>query len=584
MPDQKKLTLMIYFASDNPLAPGTVSQLKAIKDAGYHHDVNVIAQFDPHTENSPPHIFNVNYINKLKNPDRNNIGFAQNDSFVRNLVADKIWSDDRVKNLIKKNLRQAERELKAGGGNVSFGPYITPDLTPDLTREQPPAQSLESFLNFCATEYPAQHYILLLLGHGVVVGNDYFLFDEHPGEIKRIAVNGKKKQEEIEEEVEGRKFLRLPDLGRILRNFKNEAGRPLDLVGFHSCSMSSLEVAYELEGAANYMLASQGPAFVGSWPYRQIIMRIFHDVSSENFAERLRTTATKICSYVLYNSYDYQLAGYSSDCCLIDLTKLSATKKATAELAKLLRTAVKHPVIQELILLAHWDSQSYWQERYTDLSDFCRCLRKRCQDAIEYFKARTSDKKSEADHTQSVLQSIIDCCSTVTQKLEHPANEKEELIVHSGFAGPLYQYSRGLSVFFPWSTPTSPTFWEDYDAYRFEESGWSDFLKEYLINTRRPPRRSNGDAEEKDSRTLEQELLELVEDVTALIFNEAGQLKSGPRDPLSGGKGGGNDPTGDDCGCPSIKNYPAFTRDQNRARMLSPDFLKGFDLVAKKRP
>ena len=29
-------TLMFYFASDNPLAPSVVSQLKALKNAGFH--------------------------------------------------------------------------------------------------------------------------------------------------------------------------------------------------------------------------------------------------------------------------------------------------------------------------------------------------------------------------------------------------------------------------------------------------------------------------------------------------------------------------------------------------------------------
>jgi hypothetical protein len=45
--ETKEWTLMFYFASDNPLAPSIVSQLKSIKDAGFHPDANVIARFDP---------------------------------------------------------------------------------------------------------------------------------------------------------------------------------------------------------------------------------------------------------------------------------------------------------------------------------------------------------------------------------------------------------------------------------------------------------------------------------------------------------------------------------------------------------
>src|SRR5215203_4261804 len=92
--ETKEWTVMFYLASDNPLAPGTVSHLKALKNAGYHPEANVLAQFDPHTVNMPVHIFDVNRMEKLKFPHKVNIGFGGNDSYVRNLVADKLWDKE----------------------------------------------------------------------------------------------------------------------------------------------------------------------------------------------------------------------------------------------------------------------------------------------------------------------------------------------------------------------------------------------------------------------------------------------------------------------------------------------------------
>src|SRR2546423_10318896 len=94
--DPKEWTLMFYFASDNPLAPGIVSQLKAIKNAGYHHQANVVAYFDPPTPGTPTHIFDVNAIYKLTDPDQPavDIGFGANDPFIRNLMQDKLWGED----------------------------------------------------------------------------------------------------------------------------------------------------------------------------------------------------------------------------------------------------------------------------------------------------------------------------------------------------------------------------------------------------------------------------------------------------------------------------------------------------------
>ena len=89
--------------------------------------------------------------------------------------------------------------------------------------------------------------MLFILGHGLVVGNDIFLFDADATE----------------------QSLSLKNLATLVGDFKKlialqnpDSPPELELIGFHSCSMSSLEVAYELNGLANYMLASQGPAFV----------------------------------------------------------------------------------------------------------------------------------------------------------------------------------------------------------------------------------------------------------------------------------------------------------------------------------
>ncbi|HJY29368.1 MAG TPA: hypothetical protein VJ306_15175, partial [Pyrinomonadaceae bacterium] len=97
MCEPKEWTLMFYFATDNPLAISAVSQLKAIKDAGFHPDANVVAQFDPYTEGTPTHVFDVNIVNKLKADGTSNIGFRDNPETVRNLIEDKLWRDERTR-------------------------------------------------------------------------------------------------------------------------------------------------------------------------------------------------------------------------------------------------------------------------------------------------------------------------------------------------------------------------------------------------------------------------------------------------------------------------------------------------------
>jgi hypothetical protein len=98
----KELTLMFYFASDNPLASTIVSQLKALKDAGYHPDANVIAQFDPHAVGTPVHIFDVNSVNKFWDPGKPKIGLDDPSPFVRDLVLDRLWAekDKKIRDMV----------------------------------------------------------------------------------------------------------------------------------------------------------------------------------------------------------------------------------------------------------------------------------------------------------------------------------------------------------------------------------------------------------------------------------------------------------------------------------------------------
>lgn len=683
-PKEKEWTIMFYFASDNPLAPTIVSQLKAIKDAGYHPDANVIAQFDPHTVNTPAHTFDVNIVNKLRAPGESRIGFGTNDPYVRNLVLDKLWGEkeEKIRERLKKYVETSadgrrdspivestpnEKATTAREPSIIYDPARPPA---EMSGEQDPKEALSSFLNFCRESYPARHYLLFILGHGLVVGNDSFLFDDHA--VKHS--------------------LLLTELGEVLRNFncdihQDEQPGELEMVAFHSCSMSSLEVAYELKGSAKYMLASQGPAFVGSWPYRHLLIRLFNDLNSykidagdleseDQLASRLKAAndplskhlsdrfsnktkellaqhkdstypsrpllsalirefnllledpqlpdnalfkgpelseetkrrlaqplrgldakwlnrmllgdvclklkkrdqpdlkeiLTRIFYYCIYNSFDFQLAGYSFDLCLCDLNKVSQITMPLKTLSDTLTKRLTEPVVKQLVLLAHWDSQSFWQEDYADMYDFCFRLQRRCE---EFAGLPKKPSKTEICQTLAgfpVLKEIWDACESVTATLQRGSEDlPDQLIVRSAFAGPAFQYSHGLSIFFPWAAPVGSNLWdEQYPKYKLQKkTSWGSFLKAYFDLTMRETHAEEDDPKEYKAPldSISRELLGLLEDIGAQVFNDEGQLgKYGPDDPLV--KYGPDDPAGaGSCVCPTIKNYPLITGRRTKGRV-----------------
>ena len=585
--ETKEWTLMFYFASDNPLVISIVSQLKALKAAGFHQDVNVVAQFDPYAEGTPTHIFDVNLINKLKFPGKSKIGFDKEDSFVRNLIEDKLWGNefdrkkDRIRDVLDRvmsknhgehyvapNLDElpkngttshlAEKAAEPLAVSQNGGPH---DTTSEASDEPSPCESLQSFLDLCQSQYPAKHYMLFIVGHGVVVGNDIFLYDEHAKEHS----------------------ITLKQMGDVLSEFKgklDKQGAAFELISFNSCSVSSLEVAYQLQGTANYLLASQGATFVGSWPYREILIRIFKEVDRN--LNDIRELIGDIFYYCIHNSADFLLAGYSYQLTLCDLWRVSDLNDALSNLSTAMIEALSPQDEKKndaastyVILYSHWKAQSFFDEMYIDIYDFCSSIVDRCE--------RIEEGGGEV---KAPLSTIRDECVKVMEIVAKPdlpngksvgkISKKPKVVTAAEFVGPAYQYSHGLSVYFPWSRPSDGSrIMQQYKTYRIyndfapERASWFDFLDAYFTATQRKAKsvevgflknrlEKSGLVVDTPVQTEEQKL---QEDIANLVYSGEGPLggfalaKSDPWDKM-----------GNDCKCPSVKNYPRDTRSKETGR------------------
>ena len=194
-----KWTLMFLVAGDPGLSASMISQLKELTDAGFQEHTNVLLYFDPNCNGKGARIYDVNHYRKQKSEKKTIIGDGR-DPFVRNIAED---------------------------CNIQSLPQI------------PAALSLRYFLEYSRFYYPARNYMLFLMGHGVIVGNDEFLPDTDDGSSITLA-----------------------DLGEILKKFGGKVrateGDEFHLVAFHSCGMSSVELAFELQGSARYMMGTQG--------------------------------------------------------------------------------------------------------------------------------------------------------------------------------------------------------------------------------------------------------------------------------------------------------------------------------------
>jgi hypothetical protein len=550
--EQRELTVLFYFASDNPLAPLVVSEIKAIKDAGFQENTTVLVYFDPMQKGARSQLLDVN--RDRRKIEKTHIGDGA-DPFVRNMAEDEVDPEELT-------------------------PEMSATLDPKATVTA--VESLQSFIQFALKKRTAKNYMLILIGHGMIVGNDSFLPDDDP--ISAIT---------------------LAQLKDLCGMFTEGNETHLRLLGLHSCSMSSIEVAYQLKGKADYMLATQGTMFVNGWPYRQLLKKTLNQIkrskqharklaSKEKKDEQAAMAAAKVdydeligklYFLSLYNFTDFITAGYSCDLALCRLQTetleqlKSPLQKLVAELKPELEPRVS--LIKDLILLAHWDAQSFWSENYTDLWDFCDCLKKRCNDAQTGLEILESSGASAQPITVSKekLATISKLCQAVQDVLaaEHQRENPEGVVRYADNFGTDYQYARGLSIFFPWCEPLddqSPTsdskqdgtqrsqrgatskkvmdLYRDYDFTRdFGDDSWFSFLNAYFELTKRAPLtdpESTSYVEITDDLGVNEDAARRVFETAKSAFT-AGLLKRTPELKKTPDVGG-------DCTCPTIKNYP----------------------------
>lgn len=581
----KEWTVMFYFAGDNALSPLIVSQLKAIKEAGFHEDVDVVAHFDSNEFGVPTRVFDVNRRRKWK--EGTMVGDGR-DSFVHNFLDDDLRPEEL----------EGDPQSPAGILGASLGELDGSNAGVSA------GEALSNFLGFCQDRHRARNYILVLMGHGLVVGNDTFLPDDNP--VSAIT---------------------LEELQRILERFTNDIksdgdreGGVFQLLALHSCAMSAIEVAYQLKGTARFMLGSEGVSYVGSWPYRQMLKRIFNFVDrakgglrrrkDDRDGEREERTGRdgergdgadganvndprdlvdRLYFHALFNATDFSLSGYSLDLSLCNLeADFEPLTEAIRALVTGMRRALKGERGKELILLAHWESQSYWDESYTDLFDFCFCLRKRCRLALGLPE---SPGEEETEETETEFGTLAKACTDVMTALDRAHSKDLEkkfkkVIVHSCHFGSKYQYSHGLSVYFPWSRPlddappanvpltlqarqSEPGINADgildrYRRYAFnaelgkedQDQSWITFLEDYFKSTERKTRQEEREGREPDEGGLVP---------AGRVFNRFGGLSDNPFPALTSDKESPR--VGASCTCPSIKNYPTVevaTRDGRR--------------------
>jgi hypothetical protein len=249
----------------------------------------------------------------------------------------------------------------------------------------------------------------------------------------------------------------------------------LDILGMDSCLMSMVEVCLELQDYVGLLVGSQSMTPNPGWPYADII----EVMQSRNGRIEAEELAPEIVHSYIRSYVDQAInSGTSTDLAALRMASAKVVTAKVRDLADALTAKPQDPredpillpVFKSALVLAHWEAQSFNGELFVDLADFCDLL-------VGHLATTLSG--SAGDDALAAAAKVTNCCNAVKKAVG-------EMVLESCFCGIDFQYSNGVSIYFPWST-----IFFDYKELAFAKEGganWFSFLKAYIRGTRRKPR------------------------------------------------------------------------------------------------
>jgi hypothetical protein len=330
-----KWTIMAYMNADNILANFAVESLKQLRNAA-SPNVRVIAEF---ADNQPD---------------------EHQQRKARLYLFDGQKRDQPI-----------EASLLPAGDLTGLANLSNVDMThPDTLRE---------FIDFATQNFSADHYCLILWGHGIelLMDDDRRFATAPTSDETLIAPPASKATEEaLKDDGEpAARYLTIANLQTALDQSKlappksaSSASRTtLDIIGFDACSMSMIEVASAIQTYANYMIASQEDVPDMSFPYEKILKELAgKDVKEvcallpklyqEEYRDYIATPGTGVKGITLAS---------------LDLSKASALAGPLRKLSLALSQASHVTEKRKAIFSARKAAKDFVFGILADLGDFC---------------------------------------------------------------------------------------------------------------------------------------------------------------------------------------------------------------------
>jgi hypothetical protein len=297
----KEWTVMFYMDGANDLEPHMANAMLDLEKAGSSDKINLVSQIARLSQDELLKIMEEKYKNDPK---------ALESVKNHKTGIDGDWHGVRRYYVVKNNDTESRH------------PYYTSNMVENLyLTDISHPQTLSDFVSWGMKNYPAKHYMLVLMDHGAgwpgALSND---FSGSDGQM-----------------------MSTPSIAEALKSAEARAHKKLDIIHFDTCLMGAAEVAYQLKDSADYMIASEEIGSSAALRYGNIIEKI------DKIVRNTETTPRDI-SRLIVNHFTKDNPDAFKTHAAIDLKEMEKVKMSLDEAIEALnKTDTPMPVLKDVV-------------------------------------------------------------------------------------------------------------------------------------------------------------------------------------------------------------------------------------------
>lgn len=299
-------------------------------------------------------------------------------------------------------------------------------------------RNLVEFVRWSNARYPAERTLVVLWNHGAgwwEGGTDPGAARGGPGAGAADLMKGI-----CFDDLSGNHITNF-QLRKALLEIKAVLGKPVDVLGMDACLMQMIEIAGELRGAADHVVAAEDVEPGKGWPYDRVARLL---------AQRPQAGARECAAGIVREHQAAYLAAKeieSTTCSALDLSRADAAVGAVESVARALRERLADPTLREAVEAAAKGVRRFDEKDNADLPHFLMRLRARVKE----------------DEPGFLLDAAL-----------RTLNGPDGLVVANLNTGSVARGSHGVAVYLPRGT-VDPSY---RGATMFARGPWGDLLRD----------------------------------------------------------------------------------------------------------